>query len=68
VTLPNCLWKISETKLLAFAGRELRYLKLFAGRGVLGMSSSGDLKNHDLESSGTHSHNIHMGICQQRQI
>jgi hypothetical protein len=32
VTLPNCLRKFSQTKHLAFGGRELRYLKLLAGR------------------------------------
>jgi hypothetical protein len=56
VTQLNCRWKNSKTKNLAFIGRELRYLKLFEG-------NPGDLKNHSPESSGTHSHSGHMGIC-----
>jgi hypothetical protein len=51
--LPKCLWKFSQTKHLAFAGRELRSLKLLAGRWTVTMSNSGDLKKITFQSSET---------------
>jgi hypothetical protein len=62
----NCLWKISKTKHLTFAGTELRFLKLFAGRWVLRLSNAGDLIKHSPESSGTHSHSVCVAVCHQR--
>jgi hypothetical protein len=48
-TNPNCQWKIPETKHLPFAGRELRFLKLLAGRRVFRLNNLGDLKDHSTE-------------------
>jgi hypothetical protein len=44
VALTTCLWKNSRTKHLAFAGREIRFLKLFAGMQALRPNNVGDLK------------------------
>jgi hypothetical protein len=66
-TSPIFLWKISKTKHLSFAGRELRYLKLLVRRQDLRLCNSRYLLSHSLESSGTSSHSVYKEIYHQRQ-
>jgi hypothetical protein len=55
VTTPNGLWKNFKTKHLSFVNQEPRYLKVLAGRRILGLSSSGNLNNHSTEFEDSHS-------------
>jgi hypothetical protein len=43
---------MSKIKHIAFPGREVRSLKLLAGRRACKLRNLGDLKNHSPESSG----------------